>query len=400
MKKYGIGLFIILIQCLLLGSGHPNYLILLSMDGFQWNYPNLTTTPHLDYFADNGVKSEIIPAFPSKTFPNHYTLATGLLPDHHGIVLNNHYNYDKQEWYRTSDRNKVEDGSFYGGEPIWNTAEKQSVRAGTLFWVGSEADINGMHPSYWKKYQHDMLFADRIDTLVSWLKKPINSRPRLILWYLHQPDSWGHELGPDNPKLLQKIEYLDSLVGIFYHRINQLAIKDSINIIITTDHGMGDISKERVELLDNYIPKKWLSRTSGSNPIHMFEPKKEYFDRVYNALQQGSHFKCWKKSAIPADFSYGKHSNIMPIVAVADNGWSLCWEADIQDRDYLGGTHGYDPKNRDMHGIFYALGPDFKTAYSHNAFENIHLYGLLCRLLNIDPAKNDGNIKNLEAMLK
>lgn len=370
------------------------------MDGFQWNYPNLANTPNLDNIEKNGVRAEIIPSFPSKTFPNHYTLATGLCPDNHGIILNNHYNYTKKEWYHTGNRNTVENGSFYGGEPVWNTAEKQGVKAATLFWVGSEANINDMHPTYWKKYQHNMPYAERIDTVLSWLEKPFEARPGLIMWYLDQPDSWGHVLGPDNPKMPQKIEYLDSLVGVFVHRINQLSIKDSINIIITTDHGMGDISKDRIELLDNYIKPNWLSKTTGSNPIHMFEPKKTYYDSVYNALQKGAYIRCWEKSAIPAYLNYGKNSNIMPIVAMADSGWSLYWKADIQNTDHLGGTHGYDPTNRDMHGIFYAMGPDLKKGFTHSAFKNIHLYELLCRLLNLKPADNDGNINKLEEMLK
>lgn len=374
--------------------------MVLSMDGFQWDYPNKAATPNLDSLAKIGVISEIIPAFPSKTFPNHYTLATGLYPDHHGIVLNDHFNYPLQEWYRTSDRKAVEKGIFYGGEPIWNTAETQGVKAATLFWVGSEADINGQRPTYWKKYQHDMPFSDRIDTVVSWLKKPVISRPRLILWYLHQPDSWGHQLGPENPEILPKIQYLDSLVGIFCSKLQMLPIRDSINVIITSDHGMGQISRERVIILDHYIKKEWLEKETGSSPVFMFEPKTVFVDSVVFHLGKAGHLALWKKTEIPKNLHFGSHSNIMPLVALADSGWSIYWQKDLEKEHYLGGTHGYTPENRDMHAIFYAFGPDFRPNYVHEAFANIHLYNLMCKLLKIEAGINDGDLKKVQNMLR
>jgi len=370
------------------------------MDGFRWDYTNMVETPNLDKIEKLGFKSEIIPSFPTKTFPNHYTMATGLYPDSHGIVLNDHFNYSKKEWYTISNRRTVEDGRFYGGEPIWNTAEKQDITTATLFWVGSEADVNGMQPTYWKKYNHDMPFDSRIDTVISWLHKPLESRPKFIMWYLHQPDSWGHKLDPDSPDLLPKIQYLDSLVGIFTKSLQALPIRDSINIIITSDHGMGQLSRDRVELIDTYVKKEWLEKQTGANPIYMFEPKTEFLDSVFINLQRAKHLTTWRKSDIPTYLHYGTHKNIMPIVTVADSGWSIYWKKGLEKETYLGGTHGYDNTNRDMHAIFYAFGPDFKLNAEHPSFANIHLYELMCKLLNIEPAKNDGNLNEVKEMLK
>ncbi len=393
---------IILLILLLISIGlcQNNYVVILSLDGFRWDYPQKCHTPNFDSLASAGVTASIIPSFPSKTFPNHYTMATGLVPDHHGLVFNTHYNYQRNEWYTPSNRKTVENGRFYGGEPIWNTAERQGVKSATFFWVGSEANINNRYPTYWKKYQHDLPFLDRIDTVAAWLTKPYNQRPKLIMWYIHQPDSWGHYFGPDNEALYSKIEYLDSLIGVFAAKMNHLSIKDSLNIIVTTDHGMGQLDAKKVISLKEHLYSGWIDKKSISNPFFMVDPKPQFFDSVYNQLKSLDHMRVWKKGNIPSYLNYGTHENVMALVAVADSGWSLVWDNNFKEKSYPGGTHGYDPKNRDMHGIFYATGPNFKNNYHHPRFKNIHLYSLICKLLDITPQKTDGHIDAVEEMVK
>lgn len=378
----------------------PNYLIVLSMDGFRNQYIQDHNTPNFDNIAKIGVKSVIVPAFPSKTFPNHYTLATGLYPDHHGLIFNTFYDYKNNRWYKVSNRDAVEDGSFYGGEPIWSTAELQGLKSATLFWVGSEAAINGIQPTYWKKYQHEMPFENRIDTVISWLKKPKSQRPRLIMWYLHEPDSWGHKYGPDHKIMAEKIEYLDKFYGSFHERLKTLSIYDSINVILTSDHGMGKIDKKRVVYFDDYLQKSWINKDNGSNPVWMFEPKENFTDSILIHLQNVDHINVWKKEDIPDNLHYGTNNNIMPIVVVADSAWSIGWKSPFHKNSYTGGTHGYKPSNKDMHAIFYAFGPDFKSNYRYEKFENIHLYSLMAKLLNLKPAENDGNYEAVKRMLK
>jgi alkaline phosphatase D len=196
------------------------YLVILSLDGFRWGYPDSIPTPNLDAIAANGVKAvSLRPAFPSKTFPNHYTMATGLYPDHHGIVLNSFYDPASGREYAIRDREAVEDGYFYGGEPIWVTAEKQGVKSASYFWVGSEAEIKGYRPSIWKEYEHKFPYDQRMDSVIAWLQLPPGQRPHLILWYMDEPDHSGHYYGPFSEGTNKIIMYEDSLLGIFIEKI-------------------------------------------------------------------------------------------------------------------------------------------------------------------------------------
>jgi len=196
------------------------YLIMLSLDGFRWDYPANARTPVLDSLQKAGVIAESLkPSFPTKTFPNHYTIATGLYPDDHGLVNNSFYAPDLDKFYRISNREAVENGAFYGGEPIWVTAEKQNVNAATFFWVGSEAKIDGVRPEYWYRYDKSVPFKDRVDSVKNWLSLPEDKRPHLILWYYYQPDHIGHVAGPYSRETIAMVEKLDSLLGYYFTRI-------------------------------------------------------------------------------------------------------------------------------------------------------------------------------------
>ena len=191
------------------------YVVMLSMDGFRWDYPERLETPNLDYIARRGVRAEYIkPAFPSKTFPNHYSMATGLYPDNHGIVDNNFYCPDLNLTFRLGNRQAVENPAFYGGEPIWVTAEKQGITSASYFWVGSEAPVMGIQPTYWKRFDGRVPFINRIDTVLHWLQLPDQKRPRLIMFYFQEPDTQGHETGPVSSEVDQIVLQLDSLLGV------------------------------------------------------------------------------------------------------------------------------------------------------------------------------------------
>ncbi|NQU80840.1 MAG: alkaline phosphatase family protein, partial [Bacteroidetes bacterium] len=214
------------------------YVVMLSLDGFRWDYPQKANTPNLDRIAEIGVRAESLrPCFPTKTFPNHYSIATGLYPGNHGIVLNNFYDSAMDVSYSLGNRESVENGDFYGGEPIWVTAENQGVITASYFWVGSEAPVKGVQPTYWKRYEHKFPFTQRVDSVIAWLSLPEEKRPHLITWYMDEPDSKGHQLGPDNPDLIPVISYLDSLVGNFMFKLNRLEIGKNVNFIVISDHG-------------------------------------------------------------------------------------------------------------------------------------------------------------------
>jgi len=374
------------------------YLVILSMDGFRWDYSVKAKTPNLDRIAASGVKAEgIIPSFPTKTFPNHYTLATGLYPDHHGIVLNEFYDPETKKYYAVSNRNAVGDGSFYGGEPVWVTAEKQGLKSATLFWVGSEAEIKGVRPAYWKKYQHQMPYENRIDTVISWLQLPENRRPHLIMWYLDEPDGVGHDFGPDSPEIVRCVEHLDSLLGVFLDKLKGIPIAGKVNFIVTSDHGMCPISPERLIQLTNFVDTTWIDIIQGNSPVFTIKAKPECDAKIENTLRKIPHLKVWRTGSLPDRLHFGTNPRTLDFVVLADSSWSVAYGP---GGSYSGGNHGYDNANTDMQAIFYATGPAFRQGYIASGFPNTDLYPLMCYILGLNPATNDGNFVDVKGMLK
>jgi len=371
--------------------------VILSLDGFRWDYPTKTATPALNRIARNGTKAvSLIPSFPSKTFPNHYTIATGLVPDHHGLVNNSFYDEELDKPYSLSNKNARFNPVFYGGEPIWITAKKQGVKTASFYWVGT--DVDDMHPDVWKKYNQQTPFSERIDTIVKWLKLPLAERPRLIMAYYHEPDESGHNYGPDDKRTLKTVREMDQMVGKLYKQINELPNADSINFIIVADHGMGAISSKRNIVLRDYIPQSWPVRIEGGTPNYNFYATGTWKDSAYVALKKAPHIRVWKPAEVPAYLNYGKNPRVGDIIVVADSAWSV--SISKPEIESTGGTHGYDPRDTDMHAIFYAVGPDFKQNYVQPSFQNIHIYPLLAYLLGIQPAKTDGDLKKVIDMLK
>ena len=374
------------------------YIVMLSVDGFRWDYADKVPTPNLDKIAKMGVKAESLKAsFPTKTFPNHYSMATGLYPDHHGIVLNSFYDPPTQRHYSIFDREAVEDGYFYGGEPIWVTAEKQGVISGSYFWVGSESEIKGVRPTYWKRYDHDFPYEQRIDSVISWLQKPAELRPHLILWYIDEPDGTGHKSGPDSKEMKDKIVELDFLIGYFMAEIQDLPIADKINILVTSDHGMGNVSEERKVVLEEHLTMDWIEEMQGYNPNYNIKVKDGYYDSVFNELKKIEHIAFWKSDMVPERLHYGKSDRTLDLVVVADSSWSLVPSA---DKKVGFGAHGYDNKNKDMFAIFYAYGPAFKENYISPSFNNVDIYPLIAHILNLQPAIIDGSLDNVKGLLK
>ncbi len=392
-------LLIALLACstMLPAQSTKPYVVMLSMDGFRWDYPDHCPTPNLDRIAANGVKAHIQPSFPSKTFPNHYTMATGLYPDHHGIVQNSFYDPETGRRYRISDRTAVEDASFYGGEPVWVTAEKNGVTAASFFWVGSEAPVKGIQPTYWKKYDHGFPFEQRIDTVIHWLSLPEDLRPHLIMWYMDEPDGIGHNEGPDSQATYDMVMYLDSLVGVFMDKLSALPHAREINVIVTSDHGMCPNSPDKTVRLKDFIDPEWFGEVEGYNPNYTFQVKDEFRETAWNALQGIPNVTVWKHGQVPERLNYGRNPRTLDFILVADSAWQVLYS---EKHTRSAGAHGYDIDNTDMHAIFYATGPAFREKYVHPTFQNIHLYPLICEILGIAPAPVDGHIDVVRGMLK
>ncbi|OFX88024.1 MAG: hypothetical protein A2W99_11290 [Bacteroidetes bacterium GWF2_33_16] len=374
-------------------SDEKSYVVILSMDGFRWDYPEKANTPNLDKIAASGVRAKaFIPSFPTKTFSNHYSMATGLYTESHGIVLNKFFANDIGKKY------KITSPEFYSGEPMWATAERQNVRSASYFWLGSEAPIEKGLPTYYLEYNHSVPFENRVDSVVSWLKLPERERPQLIMWYMHEPDAIGNEFGPNSGEVIQKVEYLDSLIGVFYAKINQLPIAANINLIFTSDHGMGEISADRAVYINDYVKDEWFDLIEGVNPVFLLDTKKEYYDTVYSIITKIPHIKAWKREDVPTRLHYSNNIRIKDFVLVADSSWTI-W-ASPEKQVFEGGAHGYDNQNTDMHAIFYAVGPAFRSGYKSESINNVDLYPLVCKILNLVPSKHEGSLENALPMLK
>lgn len=378
-------------------TSKSKYLLVISYDGFRWDYPEKVSTPTFDSIQANGVRvKQCQPCFPSKTFPNHYSMATGLYPDNHGIVSNSFYSPTLDAEYSIGNKKAVTDGRFYGGEPIWVTAEKQGVKSATFYWVGSEAEIGGVRPSYSYRYSSRLPYENRIDTLNKWINLPQNQRPRLIMLYFDQPDVYGHRYGPNSEEVKSKIMYLDSFTKQLFKTLKQSSIADSIDVIVTSDHGMGELSINRIVNIGDYVNMKNVKHKHGGNPMFMFTAKEKKIDILKKELSAIPHCRTWEKDSVPEYLHYGNNPCIGDFVVVADSAWTIY----DQNPGYIGGTHGYDNTNKDMQAIFYATGPSFKKEYTINNMRNIDMYPLWARILGLKIGAIDGDINIVKPLLK
>lgn len=381
---------------------NPNPLLLISFDGFRYDYLSKVEAPHFDSLIAHGVKAEgLIPVFPTKTFPNHYAIVTGLYPENSGFVGNTMYDPKWDEWYRISDREAVEAGKWYGGEPIWNTLEKQGVTTGTMFWVGSEADIQDMHPTYWKTYNGDMPGKARIDTVIKWMTYPGDSAAVFATLYFELVDSQGHRYGTDSDELKQAVKKADRLIGYLKNQMQQADLWDETNVIIVSDHGMINLSADKTIMLPDIINMDNVERIIWG-PMTMIQPKEGTVDDVYKALKSSeNHYRVYRKEDLPERYHLKNHRRVMDIIMIADLGYTILSE-DYKEQfleSLPGATHGYDNNQKAMQGIFIARGPAFKNGVKVDAFQNIHIYELMNYLMGTTPALNDGSLDSVKVML-
>jgi predicted AlkP superfamily pyrophosphatase or phosphodiesterase len=380
--------------------------ILLSLDGFRYDYPEKHGAETIAEFSRSGVRAKWMNvAFPTKTFPNHYTVATGLYPANHGIVDNNLFAFGTV--FSMSRREEVENPRWWLGEPIWVTAESQGVRAASFFFVGSEAPVKGVRPTIWRRYNGGVPPQMRVDTVLSWLDMPETERPRIITFYFSDTDDAGHEFGPDAEETRYSVLNVDSYVKRLTDGIEKRGLKDKVNIIIVSDHGMTAVDYRNVTLLDDHFSLDLAERILWSNEvIHIF-PKPGRLDEIHNAVKNLEKVSCWKKDEIPARLKYSGSDRIAPIVCMSAEGWITTnrqrysdWMRNIPDPERPRGAHGYDPALESMRGFFSAWGPAFKTGLSSEAIENVDIYNLVCRILGLKPAENDGDFERVRSFLK
>ena len=380
-------------------SDSEEYVLLISMDGFRYDYLNKANTPNFDLLIQSGVTSNaLVPVFTTKTFPNHYSIATGMYAENHGLIANTFYARDLKKPYAIRDRNAVENGDFYGGEPIWVTAERQGVITASYFWVGSEAVIKGRQPTYWKKYDQKLAFEARIDSVVSWFSYPAQSRPRLVLLYFHEPDWTGHTYGPNSPETISQIERMDSVLGNLISKTSNLTISSKLNIIIVSDHGMTDVYPEQIIDLSTYTDLSNMNVAGAGPTVFISSKSKKLLKKAYKDLKVIDNANIYWKSNIPKRFHYRNNIRIPDLLIVANEGWSLMPLGHGSSSPK--GSHGYDNQLDNMKAIFIANGPSFKSGYARDEFENIHIYPLIAHILGINPFENiDGDLEKVDDLL-
>lgn len=378
-------------------SKQKPYVIMVSIDGFRYDYAEKFGAKNILSIAENGSSAEsMMPSFPSKTFPNHYTLATGLYPQNHGIVSNSFYDKSTEKKYSIRNRDAVENGSWYGGVPIWNLAQLQGMVAASYFWVGSEANVNGLHPKYYYPYNKPTPYEYRVQRISEWLKLPEAVRPHLITLYFSLVDTQGHRFGPNADETKEAVLHVDEQIGTLRKVIEDSGLP--ISLIVTSDHGMADITK--LINIHDYLELERDQFYSG--PLAMIYTKNESeTEDFYNKLLDVENLKVYKKGAVPNYLNFNKGDRIGDLVLITEPPYNVIYTEREITEVKPGGTHGYDPfEFKDMHTIFYIEGPKVKKNYVLSPIENIHVYPLVAHLLGlkiITPI--DGKLEVLEEVL-
>lgn len=371
--------------------------ILVSFDGWRADYRTRVSLPNLERLMASGVTADyMLPSFPSKTFPNHYTIVTGLYPGHHGVVANNIWDPATGRTFALSRRQEVQDPMWWSGEPIWATAGRAGLRTATMFWPGSEAPIAGRQPTYWLPYDGKTPGSARVAQVLAWIDLPEAERPAFIGVYFEDTDTVGHE-GPDLPGIGSALVACDTNLGALMAGLEVRGLSGRVNLVVVSDHGMAQATLDRVVILDDYVSLNDV-RVVDINPTLGLVPKEGKEETVYRALRTAHpHLRVYRRAETPPSWNYRSHPRIPPIVGVVDEGWQIMTRAGLAALRATGqgqtsGQHGYDPRQApSMRALFVAAGPAFRVGVTVKPFENVSVYNVLARVLGVTPAPNDGD---------
>ncbi len=372
---------------------------MVSIDGFRHDYTEIYDAPNLRRFAEDGVRAEsLIPSYPSVTFPNQYTLVTGMYPGNHGIIANDFIDRARGDRYNLRDPSAILDGSWYGGTPLWVAAEQQGMLSASYFWVGSEADIQGVRPTYLEKYDQSVPNRVRVEAVLDWLALPEASRPHMITLYFSLVDSAGHDSGIGSADLREAVRTIDSEIGFLVEGLEDLAF--DVNVIIVSDHGMVDQDPEKVIYLDDYVKLRG-ARVVGFGPrSSIYVEDAERVAEIYDGLKTNqANYLVYRREEAP-DRWHNRNERLGDIFIEAALPWSISLR--VLDIQFNGGTHGYDPyMNEEMHAVFFARGPNLVESRVIPSFENIHVYPLVMEILGLEVPDNiDGRLEVLEGILR
>lgn len=380
--------------------------ILISLDGFRWDYLDRYEAPTLRALAVDGVRMRsLTPSFPTKTFPNHYTLVTGLRPAHHGIVGNWFYDPESGETFGMSKAASNTEQRWWGGEPLWITAERQGVRSACYFWPGSEAAHDGLRPSRWLPFNDSIPSPERVDGLLRWLEVPAADRPKFATLYFSAVDHAGHRHGPDAPELQAAITEVDGALARLLAGLARLGLRERTNLIIVSDHGMSPQSPDRVVFLEDLVDVRTVEiETTGTYAGLRPRPGTRTPDELAAAIRARAprQVQVYTRDTVPARYEFSGNARIPAVVLLADDQWNIeekrGWGA--KRATYNKGGHGWDHRSANMGGLFVAAGPAFPRGKLIGPFDNIHVYNLVCAILGLKPAPNDGDDRLARAALR
>ncbi|QJB68405.1 ectonucleotide pyrophosphatase/phosphodiesterase [Parasphingorhabdus halotolerans] len=369
--------------------------ILISIDGFRPDYMDRGITPNLAALATAGVHAPMRPSFPTKTFPNHWTLVTGKTPDNHGIVGNT-----MEDTARPGEVFKMatKDPFWWDqAEPIWITAEKQGVRSATMFWPGSEVELDGKRPGDWWPFNEKLSNDRRVNAIIDWMRRPAQIRPKLITLYFDTVDSAGHYFGPaPSDRLDAAIKAVDQNIGDLKAQLDVLG--QPVNFVIVSDHGMAETAPERIIYLDTIMPRDQYRLVEDGNYAGI-ESLTGDMDAIRAAfLKTHDNMQCWERSQIPEHFRYGQNARVPSIICLPETGW-VVYQDVPEWMTGIGGGHGYDNRHPDMTAFFLASGPAIAAKGKMPIFDNVDVYSLVARLANIEPNASDGNLHPFEDAL-
>tara|TARA_R110000868_G_scaffold57591_2_gene177839 strand:+ start:73452 stop:74777 length:1326 start_codon:yes stop_codon:yes gene_type:complete len=383
--------------------------LMIGLDGLRYDAIDRWDAPNLRALAARGMRPDhMIPVMPSKTFVNFYSIATGLYPEHHGMISNSPW--DRRLNERFSNANgSAQDPRWWAGEPIWITAEKQGERADIMFWLGSEIEHDGIRPSIWHPYVHEMPYEDRVAEVLSWFDGPVSEQPRLAAVYFDHVDTVTHRYGPFSPEEGDAVARVDALVGDLVDGMTARGLIDRTNIIIVSDHGMSAVSAERSVNLDTYtdleglyVPEFSGSRGPGLEPFIMAYGDADAVDRAYAALDGANeHVTVYRRGAMPDTWHFNHPDRGPDLLVLAEPDWLLTMSTADLTNPWLmsmSGAHGFDNRSESMGATFIGAGPIFPAGTRPEAFENVNVYLMIACALDLIPAATDGDPELVETV--
>ncbi len=369
-------------------------ILLISIDGFRYDFLHRGLTPNLVSLARHGVHGPLRPQFPSYTFPNHFSLVTGLYPESHGIVANSFYDPKLNDFFSYTDQKSLRESKWWKAEPIWNTVQKYGMKSATMFWPGSESAIDGKRPNYYRSYNGNVSHSQRVDQILNWLSMASSKRPEFLSLYLSAVDEAGHNYGPDSDEINQALKDVDEAIGLLITGLKNRELLGKIDVIIVSDHGMIEVKHHiyLADLIENLSERvEWVDY----GPVASIKPTEKDEEDIYATLKyyqsRGMKYSVYRRQDIPAEFHYRNNDRIAPIIMVAGSGWVI----DFKGGDWVPkGAHGYDPQLDDMQALFIGSGPDFPVVRSPvTDINNLDVYPLMMHLLNIPALPNNGTMK-------